>query len=192
MESRTRRRPILLIGDVLHPRHVSAVERLLHGDVHHGAGRARAMPVLLAGRNPHRVAGTDFADRTAPGLHAAKSRHDVEGLAKRMGVPRRAGARLEADAPGPNARRRRRLDDRVLPHCPGEPLAGHPARRRRAQWFDVHDFSSSALVFSLKRVTTRPDRAIQYPLVGGYWIARSSRAMTPHGRRAIGETPMSG
>src|SRR6266849_3642749 len=93
---RSRRRN-LLVADVLHPRYVSAVERLLHGNMRHGAGRAGAMPVFLARRNPHRVAGPDFADRAAPGLHAAESRHDMEGLAERMGMPRGAGARLEAD-----------------------------------------------------------------------------------------------
>src|SRR6266436_3943480 len=128
---RTHRRPILFVADVLHPRDVSAVERLLHGNMRHGAGRAGAMPVLLARRNPHRVAGPDFADRTAPGLHAAESRHDMEGLAERMGMPRGAGARLKADPCRPDAGRRRRLDDRVLPHRSGKPIARHPARRHR-------------------------------------------------------------
>src|SRR5262249_51221420 len=133
---------VLRVADMLHPRHVRAVERLLHGDVRHGGGGARAMPVFLAGRNPHGVAGPDFADWTTPALHAAQSRYNMEGLAERMGLPCGAGAGPEPPAPRPDAGRRRPFDDRALPHRPGEPIVGHPARRHRPRWFDIHDSSS--------------------------------------------------
>src|SRR6516164_8022104 len=120
---------VLRIGDVLHPLYMNPVERLLHGDVHHRTGRASAVPVLLAGRNPHHVTGTDFADRTAPGLHAAEARHHQEGLAERMGVPCGTRARLETHPRRPDARWLRRLDDRILPHRAGEPVARTTARR---------------------------------------------------------------
>ena len=117
---RAHRSAILLVGDVLEPGHMIAVERLLHGDVNHGARGRRTMPVLLARRNPDIVARADFADWAAPGLHAAKAGDDVQRLSERMGVPGGARAGFERDPRGPDARRRRRFDDRVLPHRTGE------------------------------------------------------------------------
>src|SRR5262249_60643084 len=98
---------------------MGAVERLLHGDVHHGAGGTGAMPVFLARRNPHRVTGTDFADRAAPGLCAPEPRHHMQSLAARVGVPRSAGARLEAHARRPEATWSRRFDARSVPDGTG-------------------------------------------------------------------------
>src|ERR1043166_5612386 len=89
---------ILCVGDVLEPGDGLAVERFLHGNVHHAGVGAGAVPVLLARRNPHGVAGADFAHRPALGLHPARAEDDVERLPERMGVPRGARARLEAPA----------------------------------------------------------------------------------------------
>src|SRR3954468_1271840 len=121
--------PVFLVGHILHPLDMLAVERLLHRDVNHaGVGRS-AMPVLLVRRNPHRVAGLDLADRPALRLHTTDAGDDMQGLSKRMRVPRGARARLEAHAARANARRRRRLDDRVLPRHAGERFLRLTARR---------------------------------------------------------------
>ena len=48
---------VLLVADLLHPVDGLAVERFLDGDVRHRRGRRRAVPVLLAGREPDHVAG---------------------------------------------------------------------------------------------------------------------------------------
>ena len=40
-----------------------------------------AMPVLSIGRNAHRVAGADLADRTAPGLHPSDAGIKKPGVA---------------------------------------------------------------------------------------------------------------
>jgi len=103
--------------------------------------------------------GADLVDRAAPGLHAAGPTRHVEGLAKRMGVPGGAGAGLEGDQCGADARRRRRLDDRILPHGSGEVIGRHAARRRRSGRRYVHDEDS----FDSISVVARHDRAIQYP-----------------------------
>src|SRR5262245_60930135 len=71
---------VLRVGDVLHPGHVLALECLLHRDVRHARGWAGTVPVLLVRRDPDRVAGANFTDRTAPGLHAAGSGEHVKRL----------------------------------------------------------------------------------------------------------------
>ena len=53
------------------------------------------MPVLLARRDPHRVASLDLPDRPAPGLHAPNTQDYVKGLAKWVGVPCRSGTGLK-------------------------------------------------------------------------------------------------
>src|SRR5712691_7371896 len=133
---------VLLVADVLEPGDVVAVEGLLQRDVHHvGAG---AVPVLLAGRDPDGVAGTDLAHRRPPYLHASDAGDDVQRLAERMGVPGGAGLRLEPHEGAPDPRRRRRLDDRLLPHRAGERLRRSAARGRGAQRLDLHGCMSSA------------------------------------------------
>src|ERR1043166_6572933 len=102
---------ILRLGDVLEPGHGLAVERFLHGDVHHAGVGAGTVPVLLARRNPHRVAGADFAHRPALGLNPPGAEHDVQGLPERMGVPSGARTWLEAHAVASDPRRRRRGSD---------------------------------------------------------------------------------
>src|SRR5262249_30268938 len=87
---------ILRVGDVLEPGDGLAVERFLHRDVHHASVGAGAVPVLLARRNPHGVAGADFAHRAAFRLHPTGPEDDMQRLSERMGVPGGARARLEA------------------------------------------------------------------------------------------------
>src|SRR5262249_21877550 len=130
---------VLLVGDVLEPFNVLAVEVFLQGDMHHVGIRAGAVPVLLAGRDPHGIARPNFPDRRAPELHPADAGNDVQGLAERVGVPGGPRARLEPHPCAADARRRRGFDDRVLPHRAGEGFRAHPARGHGAQRFDVHD-----------------------------------------------------
>src|SRR5579875_3571667 len=97
-----------------------------------------AVPMLLARRDPHRVAGADLADRPAPGLDPADARRDVQRLAERMRVPGRARARLEADPGRAQPRRVGRLDDGILPDGPGETRRAHLARGARSACEYVH------------------------------------------------------
>ena len=72
-----RSRPILLVTDLFHPIDGFSVQGFLNGDVRHRRGCRRAMPVLLAGRKPDDIAGSDFLNWTALALHpAAASRND--------------------------------------------------------------------------------------------------------------------
>jgi hypothetical protein len=54
-------------------------------------------------------------------------------VTKRMGVPGGARARFEAHPGRAQERRRRRLDDRILPDRAGEIIRRRLARRRRAE-----------------------------------------------------------
>src|SRR5215475_2507197 len=83
------------VGDVLHPGHMIAIERLLHGDMDHAGGRRGAMPMLLVRWNKDDVAGPDLADRAALGLNPSDALDHVERLSKGVGVPGRARPSLE-------------------------------------------------------------------------------------------------
>src|SRR5581483_2988891 len=108
------------VSYVLEPFDMLAVERFLHGEVLHRIIRRGAVPMLLARRNPHGIAGADFADRPTPGLHAANAGENAQRLSEWMRVPGSPRAGLEAHEAGTNARGIRRLDDRLLPHGAGE------------------------------------------------------------------------
>src|SRR5215207_4778864 len=91
---------VLFVRDMLQPVHVHAIEVLVDGDVNHGDAGGRSMPVLLARRDPHRIAGPDLAHRTAPGLHASNARDDVQRLTERVRVPSGPRAGCEGHAHG--------------------------------------------------------------------------------------------
>src|SRR5664279_3700943 len=112
----------------------------LHGDVLHAVLGRGAVPMLLARRNPDRVAGAHRADRTTPGLHVADAGSDVQSLSKRMVMPGGARARLEAHPGRAQQRWIGRLDDRILPHRSGETRRAHAARRPRSASNDVHGY----------------------------------------------------
>src|SRR3569832_767122 len=56
---------VVLVGDVLHPCDVLAIERFMDRDMDHAGGRGCAMPMLLARRDPDHVAGLDLTDRAS-------------------------------------------------------------------------------------------------------------------------------
>src|SRR3954453_13651339 len=87
---------VLLVGDVLAPRHGAAgLVVLLHGDVGHEAVRGGAVPVVLTGLEEHAVAGTDDLDGAALALAEADALGDEDRLAMRVGVPGGARAGCE-------------------------------------------------------------------------------------------------
>jgi hypothetical protein len=107
---------------VLHPIDDLAVLRFRNGNVRHRGGRRRSVPVLFAGREPHHVTGPDFFDGTAFALRASEAGGDDQCLAKRMGMPCGARARLESDARAARARRSRRREQRIDADGAGEPV----------------------------------------------------------------------
>src|SRR6266567_1663763 len=78
---------VLLVTDLFHPVDNLPVELFLNGDVRHSRGRRRAVPVLLARRNPDHVPWTDLFDGAAPALRAAAASRDEESLTERMRMP---------------------------------------------------------------------------------------------------------
>jgi len=133
---------ILLVGDLLQPIHGSAVLRLLHGDVCDRRGRGRAVPVLLAGREPDDIAGADLLDWPAPTLRPAAPRDDEQRLAERMRVPRGARTGIEPHHIRPESGRVGSLDQRVLPDRAGEPVGRPPPGRHRTAAAQLHRSSS--------------------------------------------------
>src|SRR2546425_7909875 len=89
--------PILFVADLLHPVDGLAFEPFLNGDVRHGGRCGGAMPMLLTGREPDHVTGSNVIDRAAPTLGEAAARRHDEGLAQRVGVPCGPSAWLERD-----------------------------------------------------------------------------------------------
>src|SRR4051812_40931033 len=66
----------LIVADLLHPVDALPVEGLRDCDVGHRGGGGRAVPVLLAGRNPDHVAGADLLLRAAFALGPAAAGRD--------------------------------------------------------------------------------------------------------------------
>jgi hypothetical protein len=92
---------ILLVADFFEPFDVFAVQGFLHGDVGHGCGRGRAVPMLLAGRAGDDVASADLDLLFAPALRPADAIGDYQTLAERMDVPGRASPGANVTFPAP-------------------------------------------------------------------------------------------
>src|SRR3954454_23471843 len=90
---------------MFHPIDVLAIERLGDRDVGHCSRRTRAVPMLLARRKPHDIAGPDFLDRPALALHPAEAGGDNERLPERVRMPRGARTGLEGHVSAGRARR---------------------------------------------------------------------------------------
>src|SRR5581483_569720 len=83
---------VLVVADVVAPGGGrSFLVGLLQGDVRHEAIRRRPVPVLLARREEHTIAGPDARDRPAAPLTETMSFEDEDRLPVRMGVPGSAG-----------------------------------------------------------------------------------------------------
>src|SRR5436853_548256 len=91
------RSKVLLVGDLLHPRHRRTVDRLLDGDVSHGLTRRRAMPMPVCRRAPQDVARVELKLRSAFHLRPADALRYDQSLARWMRVPCSARTRFEVD-----------------------------------------------------------------------------------------------
>src|SRR5205823_13181555 len=88
--------------------------------VRHRRGRGRAVPVFLAGRARHDVAGPVDFDCSSQTLHQTTSGNDDERLAEGMRMPRSAPVRFEFHADAEAAWRFGRLKERIDAYGPGE------------------------------------------------------------------------
>jgi hypothetical protein len=112
---------VLLIRDMLQPDDKCfALVAFLNREVRHGAVGSRAVPVLLAGLDPDRVAGMDFLDGLALELDAPHSGDDMQRLSHGMRVPCGAGAGCEGNQSSADAGGSGRGDDFVDPDCSGK------------------------------------------------------------------------
>src|ERR1051326_7642781 len=129
---------VLLVTDVFHPVHHLTVFLFLDSDVRHGRGGCSAVPVLLAGREPNHVTGSDFFNRPSPALRATAACRDDQSLAQRMRVPGGPRSRFKSYAGALNKCRIRRLKKRVDAYCAGEPVRWSLAGSLRAGPLDFH------------------------------------------------------
>src|SRR6266403_6391932 len=129
---------ILLVGDLLHPVDVLAVEGFLYGNVGQCGRRRSAVPMLQARWKPHDVAWADFFDGTALALHPSQARGNDQGLAERMGVPCRPCAGFEGDLATAHPRRIWRLEQRIYPDRSGKPVWRPFGGGPRTVSFDFH------------------------------------------------------
>src|SRR6266571_7804689 len=129
---------VLFIADFFHPINDIAVEIFLNGNVRHGRGRRRAVPMLLARRKPNHVARTNFFNRAAFALNASTAGSNNQSLAERMRVPSRACARLEGETCAGYACRSGSAEQWINPHRAGEPIYWAFAGWLRACYFDFH------------------------------------------------------
>ena len=97
---------VLLVANLLHPFDRLALERLLDGDMGHGGGRRRAVPMFLAGSEDHDVARADLLDRPALASRAAATCGDDKDLTERVRMPGGARAGFEGDGVAGRARER--------------------------------------------------------------------------------------
>jgi hypothetical protein len=101
--------------------------------------------VLFAGLEPDHVAGPDLFDRAAVALDPAAAGDDDQGLAQRVGMPGRAGARLEGDQGAGGAGRIGRAEQGIDPDRAGEPGRRADAGRAAAASLDLQDLSPPSL-----------------------------------------------
>ena len=87
---RNRSLAVLFVADLLHPFDDLTVERFLNGNMRHGRGRRRTMPMPHDRREPDDITGTDLLDRTSLLLRPTATGDDDQGLTERMGMPGRA------------------------------------------------------------------------------------------------------
>src|SRR5436190_9456996 len=135
-----------------------AIKFFVDGDVGHGRGWRRTMPVLLAWGNPDDIPGPNLLDGAAPPLRATSAGSHDQGLTERVRVPCRAGARFERDAPASRARGQGRVEQRVDAHGSCEPLCRSLCRRLGSTSLDVHVASSPLIPRLYQRYCERGNR----------------------------------
>src|SRR4051794_14600783 len=129
---------VLFVADLFHPVDGLAIQRLVDGDVLHGRGRRRAVPVLSARLEPHDVPGPDLLERPALTLHEAVAKGDDQRLSEWMRVPCGARAGLERDGVAGRSRRSVGREERVDTDGAGEPIVRTLRRGPRAASLDLH------------------------------------------------------
>src|SRR2546430_3448136 len=112
---------VLFAAHLFHPAHDLPVEFLLDGEVRQRAVWRGTVPMFLSGRTRDHIPGMNLFDGTSPALHEATTRRHDERLTQRMGVPGRAGSRLERDVRTLRATRSGCLEQRLDTHLSGEP-----------------------------------------------------------------------
>jgi hypothetical protein len=71
---------VLRVGDVLQPIDRLSIGLFLDGDMRHGCVGQGPVPMFLARRELHHIAGADFFDRAALSLHPTAPGRDNQGL----------------------------------------------------------------------------------------------------------------
>jgi FtsX-like permease family len=104
---------VFVIAHLFHPVHGFAFELFCNGDMRHGGGWGRAVPVLLARRAPDNVTRPNLFDRTTPALYKTATSGDDENLTARMRVPCCPSAGLERHTRPERTRWIRRLEQNV-------------------------------------------------------------------------------
>jgi len=153
-------RPILIVGNLLHPVDALSVESLGDGDVDHRRGGCRAMPMFLAGRYPNDIAGSDILLWASFRLHPAHAEGDNQGLAQRMRMPGRSCAGFECHDGAANAGGLATFEAHVDPDPTGEILRRTFRRWLRAAAHDVHGHPPKMIAGG--RVAMRPASRQQY------------------------------
>jgi hypothetical protein len=133
---------ILLVTDLFQPINRFAVQLFLNGDMRHGCGGQRAVPMLFSRRELDHVARPDLLNRAAPALRQTAARRHDERLAEQMRMPGRPRAGLKRDAGADRACRSDGLKQRVNAHRAGEPIRRTFPGRLRAASFDFHSLDS--------------------------------------------------
>ena len=124
--------PILLIADLLQPRHGLPFFRLDDGDVRHAMGRASAMPMLDHRGNPNLIARLNALSGLAPALHQAHTGRDDQGLPAGVGMPCRSCPRCERDGPAAYVGTTASVKSRINAYGTDEVLGPTGHRRLRA------------------------------------------------------------
>src|SRR5205085_11986966 len=129
---RNRSLPVLRVTDMFHPVDNFTVEPFLNGDMRHRRRRCGAVPVLLAGCDPHHVTGPDLLNRPALALRPPAAGGDDEGLTEWMRMPCSPRAGLECYARTLNTCGIGCLNEWIDPYGASEPLRRTLCGRLRA------------------------------------------------------------
>src|SRR5664279_517390 len=133
---------VLCVADLLHPIDNFPVQAFLDRDVRHCRGWRSAVPVLLRGREPYHISGPNLLHRSTFPLTSSASRRHDQRLPQRMRMPCRSCARLKCHARALYACRLRRLEQRIDPNRPREPIAWSLRRGLRSHYLDFHEYHS--------------------------------------------------